>query len=122
MITGELKEIFSSDVDFNSYWPENTRCFSLWLQLAIGSKESDGADNFQLHVCTPEWIEKQIKERNGMFPINTLIVGEYDPMQIETLIRDYCASCIGETWEDVAKQLAKIARWEFENYYDYVLV
>jgi hypothetical protein len=31
-------------------------------------------------------------------------------------INQYCESCAGETWDEIAGKVGRLGRWEFEDY------
>jgi len=53
-----LKSISNDDCLLNTFGPEDEDVFSLRLLLRIGAENSSEADNFDLFVCTPEWLCK----------------------------------------------------------------
>ncbi|WP_338493580.1 Imm8 family immunity protein [Erwinia aphidicola] len=53
-----LKSISNDDCLLNTFDPEDENVFSLRLLLRIGAENSSEADNFDLFVCTPEWLCK----------------------------------------------------------------
>ncbi|MFL9896424.1 immunity 8 family protein [Paraburkholderia sp. RL17-381-BIF-C] len=109
-----VKSISSDESDIAKFLPEDMACFSLSLRVRIGSDETSGADDFELCVCTPEWLRKTVWEpRWGR---HLLIVREYDLSAIEQCIRDYVAGCHGSNWSEIAGKLARVFGWEFEDY------
>jgi hypothetical protein len=43
-------------------------------------------------------------------------VRRYNFPRIEGFIRHYVDECSGETWEEIAEKLARLGKWEFEDY------
>ena len=109
-----IRSISSDDFEIKAYAPENPRCFFLSLQIRIGSDEASGADDFQLGVCTPEWLNQSLWEpRWGR---HLLVVREYDLSAIEKCICDYVDRCSGADWNSIAEKLAQVFAWEFADY------
>lgn len=109
-----VRSIASDDVGIGDFAPGDPACFALNLRIQIGSDGAPGADDFELCVCTPKWLEQTIwAPRWGR---HLLIVREYDRSAIETCIRNYAAKCSGDDWDDIAKRLARNLSWEFEDY------
>ncbi|MCG1041482.1 immunity 8 family protein [Mycetohabitans sp. B8] len=109
-----LKGISCDECNLKEYVPEDRRCFFLNLHLCIGLIDKSGADNFELYVCTPEWLNKAIWEPKwGRY---LLIVQEYDLLIIEEFIRGYIEQCDGADWNAIVAKLARMFAWEFEDY------
>lgn len=110
----ELKAIWSIEHDLKMYVPEDTNKFAITLNLSIGSSKSDGADYFDLFVCSPEWLCKHqwIPE----ILRHTLIVRKYDLDEITETINKYIEKCTCKTWEETAQKLSSYFAWEFEDY------
>ena len=111
-----LKEISLANepIDFETYKPDDEQNFSIDLMLKIGSDDGDdGVDNFDLNVCTPEWLcdKKWLPELLR----NTLLVRNYDKNIIIGILNDYISKCYGDTWEDVALKLSRVFFWEYED-------
>jgi hypothetical protein len=111
-----IKSISSDEFDLKVYEPENPANFSLTLRIRIGSNEMSGADDFELGVCTPEWLLQNIWE--PQWGRHMLIVREYDYSVIERCVNDYIEKCFGDTWDVVAEKIARNFSWEFEDYQD----
>ncbi|HGN1344311.1 MULTISPECIES: immunity 8 family protein [Proteus] len=109
-----LKELSSDFYDLDNYYPDN-ECFSLSLLLRIGTEESNGADNFDLLVCSPEWILKNIWGPRILRHI--LITPEYNINEIKKVINSYIAKCDGNSWLEIAGKLSCYFAWEYENYH-----
>jgi hypothetical protein len=120
MIRAELKYIHSPDVNFETYYPEDPKCFGFLLQAFIGPVGEEGGEMFSLDVSTLSWIEAR-RDENAypkiMFGRGFLIVSEYDISEISSYISALCDRCSGENWQEVATKLAKFAEWEFEDYH-----
>ncbi|MFM0723153.1 immunity 8 family protein [Paraburkholderia strydomiana] len=109
-----IKSISNDEIDVAKFSPENPTCFSLNLRIRIGANETAGSDDFELCVCTPEWLHQTTWEpRWGR---HLLIVREYDFSAIEQCIQSYVADCKGDSWNIVAGKLARVFAWEFEDY------
>ena len=112
----KLKEFYCLDFDLNSYWPEETDNFSFWVRAMIGPDDGEGAESFDIQVCTPKWLQAKYSEEETLFGRHMLIVFEYDLERIKQKISKYCAGCSGENWQELANKLGRIGHWEFEDY------
>lgn len=109
-----IKEISCDECDLSTFKPDRNDCFHLSLRVKIGCETSSGADNFELVVCTAEWLRE-----NVYLPIwgrHMLIVNEFDLGTINTFIEKYLAQCNGDEWNAIAMKIGRVLSWEFEDY------
>jgi hypothetical protein len=112
-----LKEILSPDIpNLRNYQPENPQKFGFPLQLLIGPRDVEGMESFQLTVCTPMWLAEKYTPQDILIGRHLLIVFEYDFQRLLQRLRDKVESCHGETWQEVAEKVGRLALWEFEDY------
>lgn len=109
-----IKGISNDIFDVETYCPENLANFHLSLRIRIGLDCTQGADDFELFICTPKWLEETVWE--ARWGRGLLIVREYNFSTIHGLIYDYVSRCEGDSWEAIAIQLRKVFSWEFDNY------
>ena len=110
----ELKEISADEVDIRFYVPDEPECFFITLRLRIGAEDSDSGDDFEIFVCTPTWLERNIWE--PMWGRHFLIVRAFNYQSIADTIIKGVSRCEGESWLEVAGKLARFYAWEFEDY------
>jgi hypothetical protein len=117
----EIKYWHSPDIyDLWSYKPKEPNNFGFLLQVMVGPADQDVEESFDIMVCTPQWLLAEYKENDILFARHHLIVFRYDFPAIQKKIEDYCEEhCVGDTWEEIAEKLARIGRWEFEDYQEY---
>jgi hypothetical protein len=115
----KLKELFSLDFDLATFWPEKPDNFGFWLRAMIGPEDHAGADSFDIHVCTPEWLKSNYSVSDTVWGRHFLIVFEYDRARIEAAIVRYCERCFGNDWQEIAQKISRIGYWEFEDYREY---
>ncbi|MEM5342290.1 immunity 8 family protein [Paraburkholderia azotifigens] len=109
-----VKAISCDEFDLRTFTPDDPSCFYLNIRLRIGLAETSGADDFELCVCTPEWLRQTVTEpRWGR---HLLIVREYSLASIEKYIQSYVAECDGDDWKTIATKLSRMVAWEFEDY------
>jgi hypothetical protein len=113
----EIKTFISPDIsDLKSFAPADKRFFSFLLELIIGIKGEKGGDIFGIEVCTPKWLLENHQPLDILFGRHKLIVFEYNIDNIINSISLYLNSIAGDSWEEIASQIARIANWEFEDY------
>jgi hypothetical protein len=66
-------------------------------------------------VCAPQWLAVSIGP-SVLIGRHHLIVNRYDFRSLKQFLDDYCSKCTGNTWQEVAEQLGRIGKWEFEDY------
>ena len=114
----ELKSLFSPDADpLKDFLP--TGPFGILVMAMIGPAGQPGHESFDFMLCTPEWFSSNLREDFKMGR-HYLFVRDFDYAQLEKFVQKYCASC-GEaaTWSALAEKLARLGKWEFEDYKQY---
>ena len=109
-----IKSIDSFDYDPISFIPERIEELAINLTFTIGAKSSSGGDNFDLFVCSPEWLLKNMWEPEIVR--HTLIIRKYDIEEIKKIIANYIDKCQSNTWIETAEKLSRYFSWEFEDY------
>ena len=102
-------------LDLSKYYPQEGDNFCFLLQAMIGPKDVDIAESFDIEVCTPKWLLKNIKEKEVLNGRHRLIVSEYN---YKTII-NYIEKCNGNNWDEIALKLSRLGHWEFEDYRQY---
>lgn len=117
MIRAELKRLHSPDVDdLKGYSPEESDNFGFLLQAMIGPADCEGEESFDMVVCTPEWLKRTYPATEIILGCHYLIVFRYDYENLAGYIARFAERCSGESWRDVAQQLTRLGKWEFEDY------
>lgn len=116
----ELKSLTSVDIDELTYWPDDEAMFAFNVDAAIGPDTDDSSNSFCFFVCTPNWILSKAINRDfgdfGVFGKHMIVVTEYDWDKIRQLIENLCSDTSGESWNEIARKLARYGRWEFEDH------
>jgi hypothetical protein len=115
MVRGQLKKLYSADLEICGE-PRDKAHFLLAFQAMIGPVNGEGTESFQIEVCTPSWLMAECADEKAVWGHYKLIVKEYDLRLIQTQIEKYLENCVGETWEDVAEKIGRVAQWEFQDY------
>ena len=111
-----LKRLHSPDVlDLDTYSPQQVDDFGFLLQAMFGPVGEDGEESFDIVVCTPKWLEGTMNKAvfSGR---HHLFVRSFDIESIRAFLIDYARECAGSSWNEVAEKLARIGKWEFEDY------
>ena len=113
----ELKRLHSPDVEnVASYVPDRGGDFGFLLQVMAGPQGSEGEESFDVFVCTPDWLRRNRSGTDIIIGRHNLIVFEYNYQRLHSFLSEYCSKCSGATWQDVAEQLSRLGKWEFEDY------
>lgn len=106
----------SASLNLDEYLPDCTESFGLWVEFSVGIKDEDGADDFRIFVCTPEWLKNECTPVRSIWGRHMLIVSEYNIDLIKAEIDQCVENCTGENWPTIAPKIARFAAWEFEDY------
>jgi hypothetical protein len=112
----ELVRAFSADVDVRTYTPKDALDDGVWVQLIVSPEGKGGEESFDVLVCTPRWLSREIRQNGPQLGRHHLIV---EPMDLPTAIeylRRVVESASGGDWSELGSRIARIGRWEFEDY------
>ncbi len=116
-----LKGLFSLDVDdLESYTPEKPDDFGISIRLMIGDSNSEGAESFDIFVCTPAWITSRLQDQFAFWGGHSLVVPVYDFARIRNALEGMISRCAGSDWKETAQKLSRLGAWEFEDYQPYL--
>ncbi|PWK46011.1 immunity 8 family protein [Pseudomonas sp. OV226] len=116
-MNAELKGVHSPDIyDLENYHPECSDNFGFLLQAMIGPAGEDGEESFDIEVCTPKWIEKNLGADEVLIGMHYLIVREYNYQKIVHSIETFLLNCSGANWSEVSRKVSRLGLWEFEGY------
>lgn len=113
----EIKDLFSSDIEqtLEFYKPNIPDNFGFLVFLEIGIEGKEGADDFQVMLCTPKWLIENMKQEEIVLGLHYIIVFEYNYEKIhKRLVELFCIE--GKDWEEIANKLSYIGQWEFQDY------
>lgn len=105
--------------DLSVFQPANDTSFCVELRILIGTGASEGADAFSLTVVTPNWLLENPSPEGVINGRHKLIVFSYNRILLTTWITRMVERCHGNSWEEVAEKVGRIAYWEFEDYQEY---
>ena len=83
------------------------------VNVDIGIKGKDGADQFHFTAVTPRSLQRSDNVKWGR---SYLIVPRFSWDLVEAALDKLLLHCRGEDWDAVASSLNKELHWEFENY------
>lgn len=115
-IRPSLKSIHSPDFDLDSFVPEEDDCFGFLLQAFFGPVNSPGEESFDIFVCTPSWLERNLAEESVVSGRHYLFMKRHDLRVLRAYLNKCAQQCDGATWSEVALKLGRFGKWEFEDY------
>jgi hypothetical protein len=86
------------------------------LTFAAGPIDGDGAELFQVTVCTPAALARLVEPDGVVVGRHFLFVDGLNTERVEAVIADRLRRLDGETWADLAEKIGRIGLWEFEDY------
>ena len=117
----KVKEIISLELEesFEAYFPTDPHNFGTWVRMMIGPENENGADSFDILICTLTWLDNEYPERKMFWGKNMLIVHEFNSREIISYINKYIDNFYASDWQSLALKLCSVGIWEFENYNKY---
>jgi hypothetical protein len=108
----------------DSFWPEDEECFGEWVTISVGIQGDDGADNFNLFICSPDWLKQKNKSfDNDVWGLHKLILLKYNSESIQSCIKkkldELSVRFSDNSEKDLMLKVARYAHWEFEDYVPY---
>lgn len=112
-----LRSLHSPDIaDLPNWQPDIADDFGFLLQIIAGPADGEGAESFDVTVCTPRWLQRHHASSDIVSGRHHLIVFVYDYSMLKSHIERKVCAIIGENWPDVARELSELGRWEFDGY------
>lgn len=112
-----LRAAFSPDTsDLESFDPPVDGPWSVFVQLLVGPSDSEGEESFGVTICNGAWLDEKARERPAVVGRHHIIMSEFDWGAARDFVVSYLDRCVGETWQAVAEQVARLGHWEFEDY------
>jgi hypothetical protein len=117
VIRVEVKRLHSPDVhDLATYVPDDPENFGILVQVMAGPAGGEGEESFDMVVCTPDWLRNQLGPTDIKMGRHYLLVKQYDFAALARFVKNFAAECSGATWHEAALRLARLGKWEFEDY------
>ncbi len=111
-----LKELHSPDVQNLEEWLPAGEAFGFLLQAMIGPSDGEGMESFDLTVCSPHWLTKQMENVDIRSCEHTVLIPRYNYLLLRNYLDRRIAACEADNWPELATKLGQIGRWEFEDY------
>lgn len=118
MIKAKIKNFHSPDIkNLENFTPEESDNFGFLLQLLIGPENKEGEESFDVTICTLKWLATEYSDPEQIvFLRHHILVRKYDWGFLSNCLNTHVRNCSGANWNEVAEKIARIGRWEFEDY------
>ena len=117
MVSAEIRGVYTLYMEpLVEFCPPDAEDFTLVIRVMVGPRGAEGEESFDIKVCSSKWLAQQVNEEGFVWGRHYLFVDHFDPARIEKIITKFVERCSGETWEEVARKLGRLAYWEFEDY------
>jgi len=121
VIKPEIESFLSVDLELNGPLPDPEDC-AFAFEVAIGPKSEEGPEFFQFTVITPKFLIRESSTsqvENARWDRGCLILDRFSWHEVERSLEKLLLHCRKKTWSEVAYELNKEMRWEFENYQEH---
>jgi hypothetical protein len=113
----KLKALHSPDVvDLVTWQPEDHSDFDFLVQALFGPENEQGAETFDIRVCSPERFAREFGEGEVRTGQHILFMSGYHYERLRNFLERYCHHCEADTWPEVAMKLSHLGHWEFDGY------
>ena len=112
-----LRRLHSPDVyDLATFTPSERDNFAFLLQILVGPDTGPGEESFDVFVCTPRWLQGNHSDEEIIVGMHKLIMFSYSYERLYRFMQEKVSQARGSNWQEVAGRLARLGRWEFEDY------
>ena len=111
MVTAEIKRILTADGEVLEN-QQFSSPFYVNVRLEIGIRGLEGADPFDISVCSLSWLDQQPMPLSGQFLI---VVKQFDANSLCDFLRHKVANTSSATTIEVFEKLSRFAHWEYAD-------
>jgi hypothetical protein len=111
-----IRSIESSDVDVDTYRPRDPLDDGRWIRLIVGPDDGPGDESFDVLVCTPRWLTREVERDGSRIVRHTLLMPVFDLREAMRHLRTEVSRLAGRDWQELARGLAQVGHWEFQDY------
>lgn len=111
-----VRSVYSADIDVDTYRAEQPDEDGVWVRLIVGPADGPGDESFDVLVCTPLWLKRVVRTEGPQIGRHHLVVDSMDLRLAIDYLRSQFESVEAPDWPSLGQQLARLGRWEFEDY------
>lgn len=90
-----------------------------WIRVMAGPAGEAGEESFDLLVCTPAWLAREVAKNGPQVGRHYLIVESWDAARVRSIVTHLFERETAENWPRLGEKLARLGHWEFEDYRPY---
>ena len=95
---------------------ENPAEVGEWIRVLAGPQGAAGEESFDLLVCTPTWLAREVAESGPQVGRHRLIIDTWNAANVKRVVAEFFEREVADDWLGLAPKLARIGHWEFEDY------
>jgi len=116
MISAQIKRICTQQMDdLEDCQLADPEAFCVVVRVMAGPRGEPGEESFDVKVCSPRWLEQQIKIDGFVIGRHYLVVDFFDPSKIKKILTKFFERHTGDSWTEIAEKLGRNGLWEFES-------
>jgi hypothetical protein len=112
----EIHHLLTPDIDPETFAPDDPERFAFLVQMLAGPAGEPGEESFQFEVCTPGWLQDQVRREGPMSGRHHVVVDTFSWPALQSYFQRLVYRCSGADWREVATKLSRYGYWEFEDY------
>jgi hypothetical protein len=106
-------------VPLENWRPDDDDNWGLVITIGVAPVGSEGADNFELTVCTPGWLAENRLTSEILSGEQTLFMRSWDYRILRSYLERRIRAPEGKNWNELANKFSRWSGWEFEDYVDF---
>jgi len=103
-------------LDLDSYVPDDPEDDAIFVQVMVGSADVHGEESFGVVVCTPRWLEREVKAKGPLIGRHHLVAEATNHPEVRRFLTKTIENQAADSWEELAGRVGRIGLWEFEDY------
>lgn len=111
-----IRSFDSSDVDLDDHHSEDPFDDAVWLRMYVGPADGRGEESFDVCVCTPLWLKREVEKHGARVIRHTLLMPRLDVDQAKKVLEAEISRLDGDTWDELARKIGELGYWEFQDY------
>ncbi|QTI67936.1 Imm8 family immunity protein [Gordonia polyisoprenivorans] len=112
----EIKSWYSTNVDVTTYQSQDPDSDAVWVRILCGPPGEPGEESFDILVCTPDSLKPELETGGPLIGRHILLQSRLDLAAAYKFVDEYVCGVEGEDWTEVAEKIARVGKWEFEDY------
>jgi len=111
IVAAQLNSLTIPDFSNTSDTPADVENFSIYFEAVIGPSTAEGGDVFYFEAVSAAFLAAEARTRWGR---GLLFVPSFSESTVRAAVERLCSQVQRSTWSEVAFELNKVLRWEFD--------